>query len=72
MNRYGIMFLQETHTDEQSIHIWKREWSHDITSHGRTNGKGHCNFIFKLGIELQKITTDTDRKYVIINVKHIE
>ena len=50
---YNIICLQETHSDESSKQLWKKQWHNGeiFFSHGETNSRGVCILFNKLVLD---------------------
>ena len=64
---YDVYMLQETHSAEQDIELWQKEWSgKSFYSHGATNSRGVAILFKSKDVECEIKYTDRDGRIIII------
>ena len=69
--KWGVIFLQETHSQVQTEKFWSNEWGSKILfSHGTANSRGVA-ILFTKGIEFEVEDTiiDPEGRFLLVNVK---
>ena len=68
----SIIFLQETHSVQQDVKTWEREWgSTIIMSHGTSNSKGVAILLpIKHDFDIESYNCDNEGRSVTLFIKH--
>lgn len=66
----NIIFLQETHSDEKTEYIWRKQWNSEaIFAHGTSQARGTAILFSKnLNVHIIDRTIDTEGRYVWLTV----
>ncbi len=71
-NKYksGFVFLQETHSSQETENLWSKEWGGEILfSHGSTNARGVAVLCpTDIEYKIESVTRDSQGRYLIIKV----
>ena len=67
---HQIFMLQETHSTNEVVKIWKTEWGHNIVySHGDSRSRGVAILIKNdLSHEIHSIKSDNKGRYIILDI----
>ena len=67
---HQIFMLQETHSTNEVVKIWKSEWGHNIVySHGDSRSRGVAILIKNdLSHEIHSIKSDNKGRYIILDI----
>ena len=71
LNRFDIIFLQETYSDPSLEDVWRAEWGGEILfAHGSKHSKG-VMILFKpsLNVDILEITVDKNGRFLVANIK---
>ena len=70
LNRFDIIFLQETYSDPSLEDVWRAEWGGEILfAHGSKHSKG-VMILFKpsLNVDFLEITVDKNGRFLVANI----
>ena len=70
LNRFDIIFLQETYSDPSLEDVWRAEWGGEILfAHGSKHSKG-VMILFKpsLNVDILEITVDKNGRFLVANI----
>ena len=70
LNRFDIIFLQETYSDASLEDVWRAEWGGEILfAHGSKHSKG-VMILFKpsLNVDILEITVDKNGRFLVANI----
>ena len=70
LNRFDIIFLQETYSDPSLEDVWREEWGGEIQfAHGSKDSKG-VMILFKPSshVDILEITVDKNGRFLVANI----
>ena len=70
LNRFDIIFLQETYSDPSLEDVWRAEWGGEILfAHGFKPSKG-VMILFKpsLNVDIMEITVDKNGRFLVASI----